>query len=77
MPNHRSDIPVELLEGYSSGQLTRLDIQERLSRPVRFGELLAALHARSLPLPRVPVDPASPGVQLVRRLVERTLARAG
>lgn len=77
MPNTRAEIPVELLKSYSRGELTRREIQERVQREVRFGELLAALHARGLPLPRVPADPASPGARLVKKLVERTLARAG
>jgi hypothetical protein len=77
MPTNRAELPIELLEGFSRGSLTRREIQERIGRPLRFGELLAELHARKLPLPRVPADPASPGFRLVKQLVERALARAG
>lgn len=77
MPNERAAMPIELLEGFSRGALTRREIQERLDRPLRFGELLAELHRHNLPLPRIAADPASPGAQLVKQLVERKLARAG
>jgi hypothetical protein len=60
-----------LLEAYSRGEISRLDISNRMDAEVRFGDLLAALHAEKLPLPRFPSDPNSPGVQLIKRLAER------
>jgi hypothetical protein len=38
---------------------------------VGFADLLAALHAHGLPLPRFPAHPDSLGVQLIKRLAER------
>jgi hypothetical protein len=60
-----------LLEAYSRGEISRRDISNRMDVEVRFGDLLAALHAEKLPLPRYPSDPNSPGVQLIKRLAER------
>ncbi len=60
-----------LLEAYSRGEISRRDISERMNAEVRFGDLLAALHAAALPLPRFPCDRNSPGVQLIKRLAER------
>lgn len=64
-------IEKDLLEAYSRGEITRREIAERTGREVSFGTLLGQLHARRLPLPRVPSDPHSPGVQLIRRLAAR------
>ena len=36
-----------------------------------YGDLLAALHANGLPLPRFPSHPDSVGVKLIKRLAER------
>lgn len=69
-------IPEDLLEAYSRGRITRGEIADRLGEAVRFGELLDALHRQGLPLPRIPADPASPGVSLIRDLAMRG-ARAG
>jgi len=69
-------IPKDLLEAYSRGEITRREIEDRTSEVIGFGALLMALHGHHLPLPRVPVDPNSPGVQLIRQLVERA-QRAG
>lgn len=77
MPTKRAELPIELLEGFSRGTLTRREIQERIGQPLRFGELLAELHAHNLPLPRLPADADSPGFRMVQQLVERALARAG
>ncbi len=66
-----------LLEAYSRGELTRNEIQDRIGRPLSFGQLLLHLHRQGLPLPRIPGNPQSEGVQLIKRLVERELARAG
>ncbi len=73
------DTPVDrhLLEAYSRGELTRNEIQDRIGRPLSFGQLLLHLHQEDLPLPRIRTDPRSEGVQLIKRLVERELARAG
>ena len=59
-----------LLEAYSRGEISRRD-SERLDTEVRFGDLLAALHAEKLPLPRFPAHPDAPGMKLIRRLAER------
>jgi hypothetical protein len=69
-------IDKELLDAYSRGEITRREIAERTGQEVSFGTLLGQLHAHGLPLPRVPSDPRSPGVQLIRRLAARG-ARAG
>lgn len=66
-----TEIPQELTEAYSKGDLSRRDIGERVGRPVGFGELLALLHERRLPLPRYPSDPHSPGVPMIERLSAR------
>jgi hypothetical protein len=47
-------IDLTLLQAYSRGEISRRDISDRLDREVSFGELLAALHAHRLPLPRFP-----------------------
>ncbi|MBV9735455.1 MAG: hypothetical protein JO209_06055 [Acidisphaera sp.] len=65
-----------LLESYSRGEVTRREIGERIGEPVGFGALLMQLHEQRLPLPRVPSDPQSPGVQLVKWLVQKA-NRAG
>ena len=64
-------IPKDLLEAYSRGEITRREIQDRTDQVIGFGALLMALHEHHLQLPRVPVDMNSPGVQLIRQLVER------
>jgi hypothetical protein len=66
-----------LLEAFSRGELTRRDLEQRTQQEISFGTLLAALHAHALPLPRVPSDPRSQGVQLIRRLAERAAPRVG
>jgi hypothetical protein len=60
-----------LLEAYSRAEISRRDISERMDAEVGFGDLLAALHAVGLPLPRFPAHPDSPGVKLIKRLAER------
>jgi hypothetical protein len=65
-----------LLEAYSRGEISRRDISNRLDAEVSFGDLLAALHAEGLRLPRFPSHPDSPGVQLIKRLAQRA-ARVG
>lgn len=67
----------QLLEAYSRGELTRHEIEERTGAPLSFGELLLGLHRQGLPLPRIQSDQQSDGVALIKRLVERELARAG
>jgi hypothetical protein len=64
-------IDCPLLEAYSRAEISRRDISDRLGAEVKFGDLLAALHAEKLPLPRFPAHPDSPGVKLIRRLAER------
>ena len=71
-----TEIDPALLEAYSRGEISRRDISDRLDREVSFGELLGALHAQRLPLPRFPAHPDSAGVKLIRRLAERA-RRAG
>jgi hypothetical protein len=51
--------------------MSRRDISKRIDAEVGFGDLLAALHAEGLPLPRFPAHPDSPGVKLIKRLAER------
>jgi hypothetical protein len=60
-----------LLHAYSRGEITHREIEARTGQHVTFGALLAQLHAHNLLLPRIPSDPRSPGVQLVRRIAER------
>jgi hypothetical protein len=60
-----------LLEAYSRAEISRRDISDRTGVEVKFGDLLAALHAEGLPLPRFPTHPDSPGVKLIKRLAER------
>jgi hypothetical protein len=60
-----------LLEAYSRAEISRREISDRLDAKVGFGDLLAALHAEGLPLPRFPSNRNSPGVQLIKRLAER------
>jgi hypothetical protein len=72
-----TDIERHLLEAYSRGELTRHEIEDRIGVPLSFGELLLGLHRHGLPLPRIPSEPRSDGVRLIRQLVERELARAG
>ena len=60
-----------LLEAYSRAEISRREISERTDAKVSFGDLLAALHAEGLPLPRFPAHPDSPGVKLIKRLAER------
>ena len=69
-------IDLSLLQAYSRGEISRRDIGDRVGREISFGELLGALHAHGLPLPRFPAHPDSVGVKLIRRLAERA-ARAG
>jgi hypothetical protein len=71
-----SKIDTALLERYSRGEITRREIAEQIGASVSFGALLGQLHEHQLPLPRVPSDPESPGVQLVKRLAQRA-PRAG
>ncbi len=66
-----------LLESYSRSEITRREIEERTGQTVRFGVLLGLLHEHGLPLPRVPSDPQSQGVRLIRQLAERAAPRAG
>ena len=61
-----------LVEAYSRGEITRHEIEDQSGQIVSFGTLLMLLHEHRLPLPRVPSDPQSPGVQLIRRMAERT-----
>jgi hypothetical protein len=64
-------IPKDMLEAYSRGEITRREIEDRTGQVIGFGTLLMGLHEHHLRLPRVPSDPNSPGVQLIRQLVER------
>jgi hypothetical protein len=64
-------IDPSLLQAYSRGEISRRDIGDRLNREISFGELLGALHAHKLPLPRFPAHPDSIGVKLIRQLGER------
>lgn len=60
-----------LLEAYSRGEITRREIKDQTGQAFSFGALLMQLHGQHLPLPRIPSNPQSPGVQLIRRLAER------
>jgi hypothetical protein len=70
-----ANIDISLLEAFSRGEITRREIEDRTGDTISFGALLGALHEHQLPLPRVPSDLNSPGVQLIKRLVERAGAR--
>ena len=63
-------IDLALLQAYSRGEITRREIMERTGQPLSFGTLLMPLHEHKLPLPRIPSDRQSSGVQLIRQLVE-------
>ncbi len=65
------EIDRSLLEAYSRGEISRRDISDRMRKEIGFGDLLGALHAHGLPLPRFPSDPDSVGVKLIKRLAER------
>jgi hypothetical protein len=71
-PTHRKSVgvPRPLLEAYSRGELTRREIEDRTGEAISFGRLLGFLHEQHLPLPRIPSDRQSPGVQLIKRLAE-------
>jgi hypothetical protein len=69
------EIEKALLESYSRGELTRREIEERMNQEISFGALLGELHKHGLPLPRVPSDPQSPGVRLIKELAERAAPR--
>ena len=69
------DIPTALLEAFSRGEISRKDIEDQTGEYLSFGMLLAQLHQHHLPLPRIPSYPQSPGVQLIKRLVERAMRR--
>jgi hypothetical protein len=64
-------IKTTLLEAFSRGEITCKEIEEQTGEAVSFGTLLGQLHEHHLPLPRVPGNPQSPGVQLIKRLAER------
>jgi hypothetical protein len=64
-----------LLKAYSRGEITRREIEEQSGQIVSFGALLMLLHEHHLPLPRIPSDPQSPGVQLIKHLAERAARR--
>lgn len=66
-----------LVAAYSRGELTRREVEDRSGEIISFGAMLALLHEHGLPLPRIPSDPNSPGVQLIRQLVEKAASRAG
>jgi hypothetical protein len=66
-----TQIPRDLLEAYSRGESTRREIEDRSGEVIGFGALLMALGEHHLTLPRGPVDPQSPGVQLLQQLAER------
>jgi hypothetical protein len=71
-----TEIDPSLLRAFSLGEISRREISDRLDTEISFGELLGALHAHQLPLPRFPAHPDSIGVKLIRRLSERA-PRAG
>jgi hypothetical protein len=66
-----TQIPKYLYEACSRGEITRREIEDRTGKVLGFGVLLIGLWEHHLPLPRMPVDLNSRGVQLIRRLVER------
>lgn len=61
----------DILKEYSDAKISRIEVGRRLGEPIGFGDLLMKLHDHRLPLPRFPRDPASPAVDLVRRLCEQ------
>ncbi len=67
----RGEIDTAVLEAYSRGEITRREIEEQSGQTLSFGALLMLLHEHHLPLPRFPTNPQSPGVQLIKRLVEK------
>jgi len=70
-----ADIPITLLEAFSRGEISRKDIEDQTGECLNFSMLLAQLHRHHLPLPRIPSDPRSPGVQLIKRLTEQAMRR--
>ena len=66
-----TEIDRSLLEAFSRGEISRREISSRMQSEISFGDLLGALHAHNLPLPRFPTDPDSLGVKLIKRLAER------
>ena len=70
-----ADIALPLLEAFSRGEISRKDIEEQTGEYLSFGMLLGQLHKHHLPLPRIPSDPQSPGVQLIKQLVEQAMRR--
>lgn len=70
-------IDPELVRAYSRGELTRREVEDRSGQIVSFGRMLGLLHEHGLPLPRIPSDPNSPGVQLIKRLAEKAASRGG
>ena len=71
-------LPTEGPDFLLSGRdgLTRREIAERVGQTVGFGLLLAELQRSGLPLPRIPSERNSPGVQMIKNLTERAMARA-
>jgi hypothetical protein len=55
-----AEIKTTLLEAFSRGEITRKEIEEQTGEAVSFGTII-----------RVPGNPQSPGVQLIKRLAER------
>ena len=68
-------VAITLLEAFSRGEISRKDIEEQTGEYLSFGMLLAQLHRHHLPLPRIRSDPQSPGVQLIKQLVEQAMRR--
>lgn len=65
------ELPSDLLEAYSRGEISRREIGERQKAEISFGDLFGALLEHGLPLPRFPGHPDSPGVQLIKQLASR------
>jgi hypothetical protein len=61
------------LEADSRGEIDRRQVGDRPGAPISFGELLMQPHR--LRLPRLPSDPNSPGVQLIKRLAIQAASR--
>lgn len=64
------------LNAFSEGRAARSDIAAAAGRPVSFGQVLALLAEKGLPLPRFPSDPSHPGRALLRASLARAARRA-
>lgn len=60
-----------VLQAISRGEISRVEAARRLGIDLPFGDMLGLLREHNLPLPRFPVNRASPGFRLVVALAAR------